>query len=65
MYIISGYHINEFKVKGSLFKSYTYDANGNNTYDNGEVYYDQDINNLSYRWDAIYNGEVYEESSPS
>ena len=27
MYIISGYYINEFKVKGSLFKAYTYEAN--------------------------------------
>ncbi len=27
MYIISGYHFNEFKVKGSLFKAYTYEAN--------------------------------------
>ena len=27
MYIISGYHFNEFKVKGSLFKIYTYEAN--------------------------------------
>ena len=27
MYIISGHHFNEFKVKGSLFKSYTYEVN--------------------------------------
>ena len=74
MYIISGYNINEFKVKGSLFKSYTYEANNindikerisqleNKFSDASHICYAYRICNID-NLDLFYNPEIIEFST--
>ena len=74
MYIISGYYANEFKVKGSLFKSYTYEANNiidikekisqleNEFLDASHICYAYRICNAD-NLDLFYNPEIIEFST--
>ena len=59
MYIISGYNINEFKVKGSLFKSYTYEVNNNTHKGNLKLFRKKELQsekkNISTSMNLIFN----------
>ena len=74
MYIILGHHFNEFKVKGSLFKSYTFKVNNiidikekifqleNKFPDASHICYGYRICNVN-NLDLFYNPEILEFSS--
>ena len=74
MYVISGYHFNEFKIKGSLFKAYTFDINNignikkritqleNKFPDASHICYAYRICNID-NLDLFYNPEIIEFST--
>ena len=74
MYVISGYHSNEFKIKGSLFKAYTFDINNignikkritqleNKFPDASHICYAYRICNID-NLDLFYNPEIIEFST--
>ena len=53
---MNGKTIRIIKFKHNLH----WDINENGSYDLGEPFYDERVNNLSYLWYAIKDGEVYD-----